>query len=517
MPKHVSSLELALNERSPRTPLTQWLYEGLRRAILSRRLPPGTRLPATRDFARQYNVSRGTVVTAFEQLQTEGYLVCQVGAGTWVDECLPGNLLGARKQQVQTWKMPSPVRGLLFSRPARPFRSYEPAIAEFPVEIWARVAGRRLRRSPASLLAIGEVAGYKLLREAVAAYLGSSRGVNCSSEQIVIVSGVQQGLDILTRILVKPGEAVWMEDPGYFGAAAVFRNAGARIIPLPVDEHGLKVPKGTNPRFRAKAAFLTPAHQCPLGMTMPLERRLAILAWARDTGAFIFEDDYDSEYRFEGRPVPALQGLDRDGSVILLGSFNKVLFPSLRMGYVVLPGALIDPFLRLRSGVDMYPSGPDQAILCDFIVEGHFGRHIRRMRELYASRLAALQDSARRYLAGLLDIPPIQAGLHTAALLRNGMTSQQAEAAAAAAGIETVALSRFALRRTDVHGLQLGFAAFEEREIRSATMALARALEGLGPAGTRERMQIKSHPIGWPENVSFASTGRPSASSGSNS
>lgn len=476
MPKNVSSLELVLDKRSPQTLRTRWLYEGLRHAILDRRLPPGTRLPATRDLARQYNVSRGTVVTAFEQLQSEGYLVGQVGAGTWVNERLPLHILGARKQKISIRKALAAVRGLPFSRPARPFRSYEPAIAEFPMDIWARVASRRLRRSSISLLAIGEPAGHSPLRQAIAAYLGSSRGANCSADQIAIVSGVQQGLDILARILLRPGDAVWMEDPGYFGATAAFRNARAKIIPVPVDKDGLVVSKGERLWRRAKAAFLTPAHQSPLGVTMSLERRLAILAWARDARAFILEDDYDGEYRFEGQPVPVLQGLDRDGAVILLGSFNKVLFPSLRMGYVVLPPSLIDPFLKLRSGMDMFPSGHNQAILCDFIVEGHLGRHIRRMLELYAHRLGALQDSARRHLAGLLDVPPIQAGLHTVGFLRNGMTSQAAEAAAGAAGIETVALSRFVLRRTDVQGLQLGFAAFDERAIHRATVTLASAL-----------------------------------------
>jgi len=219
-------------------------------------------------------------------------------------------------------------------------------------------------------------------------------------------------------------------------------------------------------------------------MTMPIERRLAILGWARDSAAFILEDDYDSEYRFVGQPVPALQGLDRHDSVILLGSFNKVMFPSLRMGYVVLPVPLIERFLRVRDAVDMFPPGPSQAILCDFIVDGHLGRHIRRMREIYACRLAALRDSAQRYLAGVLDLSPIQAGLNTAALLRNGMTSQQGELAATEAGIETVALSRFALQRPDVHGLQLGFAAFDERQIRRATAALSRALDRQGvPSG----------------------------------
>jgi GntR family transcriptional regulator/MocR family aminotransferase len=477
MPKDASSFDLALKERPRQASLTHWLYEELRRAILDRRLPPGTRLPATRDFAHQYNVSRGTAVTAFEQLQAEGYLVGKVGAGTWVNERLPEHFLDTKMAQAPTKKLPGPVPVWAISRPARPFRPYEPALSEFPIEIWARVAGRRLRRATAALLAADDLRGYGPLREALAGYLGSSRGVNCSPDQIVIVSGVQQGLDLLARFLVKPGEAVWMEDPGYFGATAAFRNAGARIIPVPVDEHGLMVSKGKQLCSQAKAAYLTPAHQFPLGMTMPLVRRAAVLAWAREARAFLIEDDYDSEYRFEGLPVPALQGLDQSGSVILLGTFNKVLFPSLRLGYMVLPASMVDGFLAFRLGTDIHPSGLDQSILCDFIVEGHFGRHIRRMRALYAKRLVALQHGARRYLAGMLDVSPIQAGLNTVGFLRDGITSRQAEAAALAHGVEAIALSRFALKRTDLQALLFGFAAFDEREIHRGIVNLAAALE----------------------------------------
>jgi GntR family transcriptional regulator / MocR family aminotransferase len=476
MSKTQSSLELALRERGPQVPLTDWLYGELRQAILNGQLRPGTRLPATRDFARQYEVSRGTTVSAFERLQSEGYLICRVGAGTWVNEQLPAHLLSTKKRQVRLRNLPASVQRLAFSRPARPFRSYEPAIAEFPTDIWARVAGRRLRRASPSLLAGDEPRGSGLLREAIAAYLGSSRGVKCSADQIVIVSGAQQGLDLLARLLVKPGEPVWIEDPGYFGATAAFRNAGARLIPVPTDAEGLVVSAGIRLCNRARAAYVTPAHQFPLGMTMSIERRLALLAWARKASAFLIEDDYDSEYRFDGSPVPALQGLDDGGSVILVGSFSKVLFPSLRVGYLVLPAALVDPLLTLRFAVDLHPSGLDQAILSDFIMEGHFARHIRRMRDLYAARLAALQEAAQKHLAGLLDISPIRAGLSTAGFLQNGMSARQAEAAAAAQGIELMALDRFSLTNTVAPGLRLGFAPFDQRAIVRGIAALAAIL-----------------------------------------
>jgi GntR family transcriptional regulator/MocR family aminotransferase len=481
MPKDITSLELALPERAAHSTLTSWLYQELRRAILDRRLPPGTRLPATRDLAVQYGISRGTVVTVFEQLQAEGYLIGRVGAGTRITERLSQGLPKKQAPQPRLRKLPGPIRGLSTSRPALPFRPYEPALTEFPVEIWARVAGRRLRRASSSLLAGGDPRGYAPLREAIAAYLGSSRGVNCSADSVVIVSGVQQGLDLIARLLIKPGEAVWVEDPGYFGAIAAFRQAGAKIIPVPVDEAGLSVSQGEKLCKLAKAAYLTPAHQFPLGMAMPLERRIAVLKWARETGAFLIEDDYDSEYRFDGRPIPALQGLDKAGSVIFLGSFNKVLFPSLRVGYVVSPPALLDPLLALRMGVDFHPPSLDQAILCDFMTEGHLGRHVRRMRDMYADRLAALQHEAKRYLSGLLDVSPIQAGLNTVGLLRNRILSHQAEAVAANHGIEAPGLDRFTLRRRDVEGLLLGFAAFDEHQIRRGIVALAGALEQSTP------------------------------------
>jgi len=477
VPNAVSSLVLALDERPPHTTLTRWLYEELRSAVLDRRLPHGMRLPATRDFAAQYGISRGTVVTVFEQLEAEGYLIGRAGAGTRINANLKRHILSKQTAQPRIRKLPTPLRGLPRGQPARPFRHYEPALNEFPIDVWARVASRRLRRATSSLLGSGDPRGYAPLREAVAAYLTSSRGVNCSADSVVIVSGVQQGLDLVARLIIRPGEAVWMEDPGYFGAISAFRQAGAQIIPVPVDKYGLSIFEGERLYKDAKAAYLTPAHQCPLGMAMPAERRMALLNWARRARSILIEDDYDSEYRFEGRPIPALQGLDRNGSVIFLGSFNKVLFPSLRLGYVVSPPALLDSLLALRLGVDFYPPNLDQAVLCDFITEGHMGRHIRRMRDMYAVRLSSLQFEARKYLGGLLDISPIHAGLNTVAFLRNGILSKQAEEAAANNGIEALGLDRFSLNNKIAEGLLLGFAAFDEDQIHRGVVSLASALE----------------------------------------
>jgi GntR family transcriptional regulator/MocR family aminotransferase len=287
---------------------------------------------------------------------------------------------------------------------------------------------------------------------------------------------VQQALDLLSRLLLKRDDPVWMEDPGYFGASVAFGNVGAKIVPVPVDDEGLSVSAGVKLCATAKGVFLTPGHQYPLGMTMSLERRMALLQWASRTGAFIIEDDYDSEYRFEGRPVPALQSLDQNANVIFVGTFTKLLFRSLRVGYVVLPPPLVEFFLGFRIRTDFCSLNLDQAVLCDFIADGHLGRHLRRMRELYGTRLAALIEGGRRYLKGLAEISGIQAGLYTAAFLQNGMTSRQAETAAAMHGLETRALDRFIFKRPDPKGLLLGFAAFDEAAIRQGLIQLAGAL-----------------------------------------
>ena len=345
------------------------------------------------------------------------------------------------------------------------------------MDVWARIASRRFRRVSPAVLAGGAAQGYAPLREAIADYLGTSRGVECSPDEVAIVSGVQQALDLVARLTVKPGDPVWVEDPAYSGAAAAFRNAGARLVAVPVDAAGFDAAKAMRACPHPRAVYVTPAHQFPLGVTLSLERRLLLLSAARDCGAPIFEDDYDSEFRFSGRPVPALRSLDNSGTVLLAGSFNKVLFPSLRLGYLILPHSWVDRFVAFRYQADAYPAALSQAVLCDFMVEGHFGRHLRRMRELYGERLAALRENAARYLRGAVELPDIQAGLNTPAYLTNGMSSRDAAARAAAAGIEAMSLDRFTLRRRDPQGLLLGFAAFTANEIRKGVLALAQALE----------------------------------------
>lgn len=402
--KRAAFFELVLPLRDSDKSASRWLYESLRAAILEGRLRPGIRLPATRDLARQYRLARGTIVNAFEQLKSEGYIEGCVGSGTYVNKILPDELLQVPRKESpalpvrhkQRRKLSDYARRVkLFPnfeiRPSRAFRTNMPALDLFPTTLWAQVAARRLRRISASLLLGCGPMGYPPLRDAVAGYLSTSRGVKCVADQVVIVSGVQEAIDIAVRLFVNPGDQVHMENPGYLGAAIAFEAAGAKISAIGVDDEGMRVPDA-NMRG-ARLVYVTPGHQFPLGVTMSVARRLQLLDWAAKSGALILEDDYDSEYRYAGRPVPALQGLDRNGLVLFTGSFSKVLFPSLRVGYLVVPPDLMDYFAAALSVTNRHAPLLEQAILCDFITEGHLGRHVRRMREVYARRLSSVVGS----------------------------------------------------------------------------------------------------------------------------
>jgi len=497
MPKRTAAFELTLPLQDAKIPAYRLLYEGLRSQILDGRLRPGTRLPATRDLARQYELSRGTIVNAFELLKSEGYLEGSIGSGTYVSKVLPDELLRVKIDETsrndrQPKVQPRRRRRLshyarrvrLFPfepRPVRAFRANIPALDLFPTTLWAQITARRLRKVSMNLLAGCDPKGYRPLREAVADYLGTSRGVRCSPGQIAIVSGVQEALDLTARLFLNPGDCVCMENPGYVGAAMVFESVGAKLSAIGLDDEGIEM---RAPALReARLVYVTPGHQFPLGIGMSLARRLQLLEWARKSGALIFEDDYDSEYRYAGRPVPALQSLDRNGSVLFAGSFSKVLFPSLRLGYLVIPEDLVDYFAAAKSITNRHAQLLDQAVLCDFIADGHFGRHLRRMRSAYAERLSVLLQSARETLAGLLDISGVEAGLQTVGWLRDGITGESAARAAAARHVDAIPISWYARGRATHgghqlrEGLQLGFAAVDVREIRRGVKELALAIE----------------------------------------
>ena len=466
----------------------QQVCAALREAILDGRLRPGRRLPSTRDVASRYELSRGTVVAAFDQLKAEGYLTGRIGSGTYVTRILPDALLDAGPaRRVRAASALAPRRLSRFARQARPFRgagpdrtrafrANQPALDLFPTTLWAQLAGRRLRRSTSAMLRGTGPMGYTPLQRAVADYLGTARGVVCAPEQIAIVSGAQEAIDLSTRLLVNPGDRVCVEDPGYPGASLAFAAAGAVVLRVPLDAEGMKVPHTRGEDIRL--VYVTPAHQFPTGTCMSVSRRLALLRWARTTGAMILEDDYDSEFRFSGAPVPAMQGLDRHGVVLFTGSFSKVLFPSLRAGFLVVPPDLVDRVAAIKSLTTHHAPLLDQAILCDFITEGHFGRHVRRMRGVYAQRLDVLLDALRDRLPGALEVSNIEAGLQTSAWFRKKIDGAAVIQAARQRGLDLLALSRFSSGPMDRDGLLLGFAAIDPPEIRRGVKELAAVLAG---------------------------------------
>lgn len=487
MPSRATGIAFALPPRPRGGSALRWLYGGLRAAILDGRLARGACLPSTRALAGQSSLARGTVVAVYEQLAAEGYIESRRGSGSYVRATVPDRWLTIPSAaRVVPASPPSPRRALTrlaarsrtfpdtARRPVRAFRTNQPALDLFPTTLWAQVSGRRLRRATVDDLRVGEVMGYGPLRAAVADYLTTTRGVVCGPDQVLVVSGVQEALDLTARVLLEPRDRVYLEDPGYTGAALALAAAGARVMPLRVDAEGA-VPPGRR-AAAGRLAYLTPAHQFPLGITMSLRRRLAWLEWANATDAVIVEDDYDSEYRYAGAPVPALQGLDRHGHVLFAGSFSKVLFPSLRLGYLVVPQDLVDPFLAVKSLASRSAPVLGQAVVTDFLVDGHFGRHVRRMRAVYAERRAALVESAATVLAETLEFSAVEAGLQTTAWLRGTLNGVAVAEAAAKRGVEVMPLARYARAAVTRDGLVMGFAAVEPAEIRRGVRDLARAL-----------------------------------------
>jgi GntR family transcriptional regulator/MocR family aminotransferase len=490
MAKEETFQDLSLNLPSDEEELWRWLYTELRGAILDGRLKPGARMPSTRSLGMQYSLSRGTVVVAFDQLQAEGYTRTEPGSGTYVASGVPDRFMSAMRKPATLAQPMSkaafPKRSEEFLKnvevlPAshainKAFRCHEPAIDLFPADLWARVASRVLRRAPRSLYGHGSAAGYLPLRRAIAEYVGASRGVHCSAEQIIITSGTQQALDLIGRFLLSPGDRVWMEDPGYSGALHTLRTTGARIVSVPIDGDGLIVKAGRKLAPKAKLAYVTPANQFPMSVTMSANRRLELLRWAAGANAWIVEDDYDAEYRYSGRPVAALQALDSSGCVIYVGTFTKMLFNALRLGFMVLPERLVEPFVSARTFVDRHPATLDQAILAEFITEGHFGHHIRRMRQTYAERINILKTAADKHLDGVLDVVHAEAGIRTLGWLKTSKSDHDAAQRARELGLEVEPLSMFTTKYIQPPALMLGFASCTPAELRRGVSVLATAL-----------------------------------------
>ncbi len=485
-------------------PLYRQLYDALRAAILDGRLVAGARLPSTRALAADLRVGRNTVLSAYDQLAAEGYLDGKVGAGTRIAAHLPDRLLevGAR-----TYKAPSPEREPVFlsrrgsamssvrrSVPhydrdiGRAFQHGLPAIDQFPATLWSRLLARRARDPRTGLFGYETGEGFRPLRGAIAAYAGAARGVVCTADQVIVTAGAQAALDLAARMVIDPGDAVWIEEPGYLGARGAFLGAGARLVPVPVDAEGLDVEAGIAAEKKPRLIYVTPSHQFPLGVTLSLKRRLALLDFAWRTGAWIVEDDYDSEYRYSGRPIAALQGLDRSGRTLYMGTFAKTLFPALKVGYLIVPDELIDPFrtaIRISGHV---PPAAIQSALADFIGEGHFGTHVRRMLAVYAERRARLLACVENELSNFLEPAPSDGGIQIAAWLKGGGNDRKAAEAAMRADVHVTPLSSYYLGARRRQGFHLGYAAIPEELIVKAAGRLAGALARAAevPSGPRE-------------------------------
>jgi GntR family transcriptional regulator / MocR family aminotransferase len=463
-------------DRRGKSPIYRQLYDWFRTAMIEGRMRPGQRLPSTRSMATELQISRISVFNAYEQLQSEGYLETFAGSGTSVARTIPDDAFGVRAGDAggrviadtrprkfsarATAVLKVPLEAWLHNLGA--FRVSLPALDYFPVNVWSKLVARHSRKMSRTVMAYGETMGYRPLREAIAEYVSTFRGVRCEPAQILITTGSQQALQMSAQVLLNPNDQVLMEEPGYPGARLAFTSMGAQLIPVPVDDEGMIVPEI---KVKAHVAYVTPSHQYPLGMTMSAARRMSLLKWAVRSGSWIIEDDYDSEYRFRSRPIPSLQGLDVHGRVIYIGTFSKVLFPALRVGYVVVPKDLVTAFSAMRDAADIFSSTLYQAVLSEFIREGHFARHIRRMRMLYMERRKALVNALKTELGEMAEVIGAEAGMHLVGLLPPGIDDLAVAKDAAENGVSAMPLSSCYFRRPKRGGLILGYGGVSQRQI----------------------------------------------------
>lgn len=476
-------------QRNSDKPLHRQIYDEFRSMILERRLQAGQQIPSTRVLADDLGISRIPVLSAYAQLLAEGYIESRSGAGTFVSNSLSDQFLGARSAMENVVNEAAPgavseaARRLPSDRtpwfPASgAFSVGQIAVDHFPFRVWSDLVTHHARRVRASSMNYADPMGLVEFREAIAAYLRTARAVRCDASQIMVVSGSQHALDLSARVLLDPNTPVWIEDPGYELLRHALTLSRCHLIPVPVDSEGLDVASGIRMAPEARAAFVTPSHQYPLGVTMTAARRLQLIEWAHRAGAWIVEDDYDSEYRYESVPVASMQGLDPGSRVIYIGTFSKTLFPSLRLGYIVIPPALIGRFLAVRQANDLCPSHLYQAALTDFISAGHFTRHVRKTRQLYAERRNALVQALRKEFGAEMEILGAEAGMHLVVTLPDGLSDRTISARAAGQGLWLWPLSSAYLGTAPRQGFILGFAGTKAEEMPHHVQRLREAMRG---------------------------------------
>jgi GntR family transcriptional regulator / MocR family aminotransferase len=499
-------------DRTAAEPLHHQLYRQIRDELRSGNFSgSSSRLPSSRMLAADLGISRVTVNLAFSELHAEGYLFTKTGSGTFVADPLPDTFLSADQgrllpQMAQETRLSDRVNRIPDQRVGRQFdlgptnsaagvllASGIPAVDEFPIAVWERLRAQLLAKKGANLLRYGSNRGDADLREAVAAYLCDFRGAHCHSDQILIVAGMQQAMLISALAVLDPGDGAWIEDPGFHQARKVFALAGATTVPRPVDAEGIVI-DGARRRRPPKIIYVTPSHQFPLGVTMSLKRRKALLEFAQTRGAYILEDDYNAEFRFGGPPLPCLQGLDRSGRVIYAGTMSKILYPSLRLGYLLVPAPLADAVAKLRTVMDQHSPTIDQATLARFIAEGFYLSHVRRMRKIYSERREIFIEHFDKLLADRFTLDIADAGLHALAWFRSENDLPLLQQAGPKLGVKISPLSFFCIDAKLPPALVLGFAAWSPAQIREGLVRLARALEGQPVPGRRRLASRNGNP-----------------------
>lgn len=483
--------------RANGTPLFRQLYLQLRSAILSRRLRPGTKLPSTRELAAEIGVSRSAAVAAYEQLLAEGYTSGKHGSGTYVSPDLPepieGNPQRRRKPAAAMTPAAAPLQPIgdfvdvTAQSDDRPFNLGRTLVDARTIELWRKLSARTFGSLSPSHFGYSDPRGTLELRNAICEYLQAARAVRCDPDQIVVTAGTQQAVDIVVRILPNRDKEVWVEDPGYPLTRQALLAAGATVRPIPVDGQGINVGAGIKSAPNARAVFVTPSHQFPTAVVLSMARRLELLAWARNKNAWIVEDDYASEFRYGGRPLASLQGLDEGERVIYVGTLNKALFPGLRIGYAVVPRALLRAFVAARYLMDRQPSTLSQAVVTAFMEEGHFAAHIRRMRLLYRDQRDELVAALKNRLGADLTVTAPDQGMHLVAFTRRGLSDVAIERAGRQHGVIVRAMSRLYVAAAPRSALVLGFSGHPRQTILPAVENLARALEGQSKSSPRAR------------------------------